>query len=271
MCDKRVMQHNPTSRASRELIVRLGKTLNGNTALFDDVFVDPLHPQLLNRKAFDRVMESPELTALVRSLTYADADGLKRLNDTQGHEAGDEFLQDIVETWALAVRSWDRADSLIFRLGGDEFVVLWFEDGPAGLKRLQDAWDSRFYGDEDRGVTYSSRPIHYKCDAEEALRLAESDVTEAKAGRSRTEVEALRAEVEALRIQVGSEQLEQDRLRREVERLRAQLADALTDLSHSEAARDRLRDDLTLADETIRESEEARERLRERLVEAESK
>jgi len=189
------MQHDPTSRASRELIVRLAKTLNGNTALFDDVFVDPLHPQLLNRKAFDRVMESPELTALVRSLTYADADGLKRLNDTQGHEEGDEFLRDIVETWSLATRSWDRADSLIFRLGGDEFAVLWFQDGPAGPQRLGDAWTSRFYGDEDRGVTYSCRPIHYKCDAEEALRLAESDVTEAKAGRARTEVEALRARV----------------------------------------------------------------------------
>ena len=196
------MQHDPTSRASRELIVRLGQTLKGNTALFDDVFVDPLHPQLLNRKAFDRIFDDAELTGLVRSVTYADADGLKRLNDTQGHETGDEFLWEIVETWTLAVRSWDRADSLIFRLGGDEFAVLWFEDGPAGLKRLGDAWNSRFYGDEDRGVTYSSRPVHYKCGAEEALRLAESDVTEAKAGRARTEVEALRARVAELEAQV---------------------------------------------------------------------
>jgi len=191
-----------TSRASRELIVRLGKTLKGNADLFDDVFVDPLHPQLLNRKAFDRIYDDAELSGMVRSVTYADADGLKRLNDTQGHDTGDEFLRDIVETWTLAVRSWDRADSLIFRLGGDEFVVLWFQDGQAGSIRLGDAWNARFYGDDDRGVTQAWARVDADWPLADALEAAEDNVSEAKAGRARTEVETLRARVAELEAQV---------------------------------------------------------------------
>ena len=244
------MQHSPTSRASRELIVRLGKTLNGNTALFDDVFVDPLHPQLLNRKAFDRVMEDEDLSGMVWSVTYADADGLKRLNDTQGHEAGDEFLQVIVETWALAVRSWDRADSLIFRLGGDEFAVLWFQDGGAGPKRLQDAWDVRFACYEDQGVTQAWVQVEEGNTLSDALEEAEALVTEAKAGRARTEVEALRALVADLQTQVECEQREQDRLRRSLQRAE---------------------DERKIEQDLRRESEYARELLRDRLAEAESK
>ena len=250
------MQHNPTSRASRNLIVRLAQTLKGNTALFDDVFVDPLHPQLLNRKAFDRIMEDEDLKALVWSVTYADADGLKALNDSEGHEVGDAFLQEIVEVWTLATRAWDRADSLMFRLGGDEFAVLWFQDGGAGPKRLQDAWDVRFAHDDTQGVTCAWGQVDASLTLAEVLEETEANVREAKAGRARTEVEALRARVAELETQVECEQREQDRLRREVERRTEQ-----RDIERS-LCRDAERD--------LRESEEARERLRDRLAEAES-
>jgi diguanylate cyclase (GGDEF)-like protein len=51
-------------------------------------------------------------------LGFIDVDGLKGVNDSQGHAAGDAFLQVVGSTLRASVRSYD----LIVRVGGDEFV-----------------------------------------------------------------------------------------------------------------------------------------------------
>ena len=52
------------------------------------------------------------------TLAFLDVDGLKNVNDTRGHTAGDELLVQAVTTVRRAVREYD----LIVRYGGDEFV-----------------------------------------------------------------------------------------------------------------------------------------------------
>ena len=49
-----------------------------------------------------------------------DVNGLKRLNDSAGHAAGDAFLQ----RFAATVRGVARSEDVFFRVGGDEFVGL---------------------------------------------------------------------------------------------------------------------------------------------------
>lgn len=51
-------------------------------------------------------------------LAFVDVDGLKELNDTQGHAAGDALLRDVVHSIQQHLRSYDP----IVRVGGDEFV-----------------------------------------------------------------------------------------------------------------------------------------------------
>ena len=54
------------------------------------------------------------------ALVSLDLDGLKRVNDSAGHEAGDEVLT----SFAALLAALCRAEDLPARLGGDEFCVL---------------------------------------------------------------------------------------------------------------------------------------------------
>ncbi len=78
---------------------------------------------LLNREAaLDAVTK--ELTRARRDhttvmLLFIDLDGLKTINDTHGHKAGDDAIQ----LAALALRSATRDGDVVARLGGDEFLV----------------------------------------------------------------------------------------------------------------------------------------------------
>lgn len=63
-------------------------------------------------------------------VAFVDVDSFKEVNDTSGHEAGDQVLQRI----AIAIMASVRTTDLVARLGGDEFVVLL-----DGLTELDDA------------------------------------------------------------------------------------------------------------------------------------
>ncbi|MCM8775678.1 MAG: GGDEF domain-containing protein, partial [Candidatus Omnitrophica bacterium] len=54
------------------------------------------------------------------ALAFGDVDGLKSINDTYGHAAGDQALQRV----ALVLRNSFRRSDVIARIGGDEFTIL---------------------------------------------------------------------------------------------------------------------------------------------------
>jgi diguanylate cyclase (GGDEF)-like protein len=78
---------------------------------------------LLNRRGFF-LQASQELKVARRSgwrsmLIFADLDGLKRVNDEQGHAAGDQMITDT----AKVLRGVLRESDVLARIGGDEFVA----------------------------------------------------------------------------------------------------------------------------------------------------
>jgi diguanylate cyclase (GGDEF)-like protein len=81
---------------------------------------------LKNRREFDRAVRTiPRSPFAVLSL---DVDGLKAINDSAGHPAGDALLHSVGHTLGLLVRGWD----VVARVGGDEFAALLPEVGVFG-------------------------------------------------------------------------------------------------------------------------------------------
>ena len=80
---------------------------------------------LYNRRGFEHALRKAidDLsTDTYCAIVMVDADGLKNINDTLGHDAGDEYLKSV----ANMLRDFDRERSICARQGGDEFVMLLF-------------------------------------------------------------------------------------------------------------------------------------------------
>lgn len=91
---------------------------------------------LYNRHFFDATLEK-EFAACSRTASpvgviFADVDHFKRLNDTYGHQAGDEVLRRIAERFRDSVRASDT----LARYGGEEFVILVSRPTEKGLEKL---------------------------------------------------------------------------------------------------------------------------------------
>lgn len=103
---------------------------------------------LRNRRAWDaelvRELANAERSGEPLSVMIIDIDGLKAVNDREGHQGGDRLLKEAAAAFSSAVRSGD----LVARIGGDEFGVLLractIEGAQTSLDRLLNATDVAF-------------------------------------------------------------------------------------------------------------------------------
>jgi diguanylate cyclase (GGDEF)-like protein len=125
------MSEGVTDVGDVEQLIREIGTLRGKVAQLQDQVrqLDLLAHEdslvaLPNRRGFlralelliDRVNRYDEKAALL----FVDLDGLKLINDTFGHQAGDEALVQVARMLVGGVRKSD----IVARIGGDEFAIL---------------------------------------------------------------------------------------------------------------------------------------------------
>ncbi|HVW48443.1 MAG TPA: GGDEF domain-containing protein [Solirubrobacterales bacterium] len=94
-----------------------------NSRLRTQLVTDPL-TGLLNRAGFaaaaERMLALAAREHLPVSVALIDLDDFKRVNDLNGHAAGDELLVDLGRAWVRELRG----SEVLARLGGDEFALL---------------------------------------------------------------------------------------------------------------------------------------------------
>ena len=152
---------------------------------------------LLNRRGFETQMAFA--VALARrssrplSLITVDVDHFKRVNDTYGHEAGDEVLRRLARTLESRLRGSD----VVARLGGEEFAVLLPDTDLNGAQSIAQALVTAMAEQQDPvvGTITVSAGVATMRGAEDngaaMLRRGDAALYEAKGqGRNRVCVEA---------------------------------------------------------------------------------
>lgn len=107
-----VSRHRTSARELRSLSAEMEQL-----ALTDEL------TGLRNRRGFlllaDQALRMARRTRAKCALVYVDLDGLKRVNDTRGHAAGDALIADAAKVLDHVFRESD----VVARVGGDEFAV----------------------------------------------------------------------------------------------------------------------------------------------------
>jgi diguanylate cyclase (GGDEF)-like protein len=108
---------------SRRLLLDSAQRLRAEEDARRQAFTDEM-TGLYNRRALlalgEPLLQEGRASGFRISVLYADVDGLKRVNDTLGHAAGDR----LIVAAARALRSALRETDLVARVGGDEFCAI---------------------------------------------------------------------------------------------------------------------------------------------------
>lgn len=143
---------------------------------------------LANRRAFVEALDNEIHNLNEHGLDFAvcfiDLDDFKKINDTHGHQMGDEVLQQIGHVIATTCR----ANDLVARIGGDEFATIHvgatLQDAMTVLERIREKLVHEF-AEHDWPVTLSMGICHcndakHHFDVATILRAADKAMYEAK-------------------------------------------------------------------------------------------
>lgn len=131
--------------------------------------------QLYNRAGWEHFMaleeERSQRYGSLAAVYVIDLDGLKHINDTQGHAAGDQLIQRA----AMVLQQVARKSDIVARLGGDEFCILSVDSDHAGAIKLFERIGQAFEAAEvDASIGFALR--HPSFGLQQALSQADQQM-----------------------------------------------------------------------------------------------
>lgn len=114
------LAHRQLQRHTEAIARELGQARDALSwlAYHDELTALPNRANVLD--LLDRLLPLARSERFEVAVMFVDLDGFKSINDTLGHEVGDEFLRSVADALRASVRSRDT----VARFGGDEFVVV---------------------------------------------------------------------------------------------------------------------------------------------------
>lgn len=89
---------------------------------------------VFNRRSYEAALKAQETSYPAITVGVFDVNGLKEVNDSRGHEAGDELIRGAASCISETFNDYGRC----YRIGGDEFVVIIAgEDDQASLESME--------------------------------------------------------------------------------------------------------------------------------------
>lgn len=126
---------------------------------------------LYNRMYFNNIEEVLKVAKLPQAFIISDLNGLKTVNDTYGHAAGDLYITNYAQAIQAAF-----PEGIHIRMGGDEFLIIIFDASPSiiesGITRIDDIC-------KHAGVSWKGEVISPHAAFGWALRTAQSQPIDA--------------------------------------------------------------------------------------------
>ena len=146
-----------------------------------------------NRKAYykdiDFIEQDSELSKQPIGVVFADANGLKQINDHLGHDAGDELIASVAKTITEIF-----PEARKYRFGGDEFVILSSDKVEAAfnkkVKTLSALWKNSKYS-ASLGSVWKQHAVNLEklvADADEKMYMDKSRYYESRIHDRRTHI-----------------------------------------------------------------------------------
>ena len=134
--------------------------------------------RLYNRRCFVEDLEKLGEGALEGDLVVfsIDVNGLKLVNDTLGHAAGDELIKGAADCLVLSVGQLGK----VYRTGGDEFMALVHMASPEDLReRIHEKageWHGTRVGELSVSVGYAAHADHCEATVDDLEHMADADM-----------------------------------------------------------------------------------------------
>lgn len=137
---------------------------------YTDLLTGVRNRNAMNNRVND-IVEGTEQMSVPYGVIFADLNGLKAMNDTQGHSAGDLLLKKA----AILLQEMFETDN-IYRAGGDEFVIFVPDCGQDAFEQLVSALKTRT--DDPDNVCFAIGKCYVSTgyDIRDAMRQADEDM-----------------------------------------------------------------------------------------------